>query len=219
MRLTQKPMEVAAPSWSPDGSKIIFSGQMPGEPATTYVVSAEGGVARQLIDGAEPTWQWSATWSPDGASIAFTEFDKPAIQLLDLASGVVSDMPGTEGLRFPDWSPDGGSLAVMADGVLAVFDIESRQTQQFEAAGGTRGFYWSEDSQWLYFVEDSLAPERSMRRINVHNKEIEHVATLGEQRATFGVRGFWFGVTPGGQAMYLRDVSIHHLYALDWLPE
>ena len=110
-------------------------------------------------------------------------------------------------------------LAVINKGRLAVFDPETRETLPLDTQGPVEGWYWSKDSEWLYFMEPSLSPERAMRRINIQSQEIEHVATLGNQRATFGIRGFWFGVSPGGQAMFLRDVSIHHLYALDWLQE
>ena len=47
---------------------------------------------------------------------------------------------------------------------------------------------------------------------------VEKIAGLGDVRIPWGVRGMWVGITAGGVPMMLRDLSIHHIYALDWLP-
>jgi WD40 repeat protein len=63
------------PSWSPDGTQLVFERQVIGPPrngmcqATVFVVDADGSDLRQLVP-ARMVALWP-TWSPDGARIAF----------------------------------------------------------------------------------------------------------------------------------------------------
>jgi TolB protein len=100
-----------APSWSPDGSRIVFSrAGGPGEAESLYVVDSEGGGLRPLgIGGAD------ASLSPDGGRIAFW---------LKTADGVLLAVAALDGSRIvaitrslpaysgpARWSPDGTKLA------------------------------------------------------------------------------------------------------------
>lgn len=219
LQLSRSPMEVADARWSPNGRQILFSGVAPGRAPRSYVVSADGGAPRPITSELAPgAWQWSASWSPDGTAVAFSEAGKQRIQSVDLATGQVSDIAGTDGLLGPEWSPDGRYIVALGQEGLRLFDVESRQSEALLSGVPVSAYFWSPDSQWLYFVEDfRLGPERAMGRINIADREIKRVAGLGRLRATFGIAGFWFGITPDGEPMFLRDLSIHHLYALDWL--
>lgn len=60
LQLTFQPMRAFLPRWSPDGKQIAFIGNATGNPWTNYVISAEGGIPRQIVLGndeaADPTW-------------------------------------------------------------------------------------------------------------------------------------------------------------------
>jgi Tol biopolymer transport system component len=58
----------AAPLWSPDGTKLLFSAFPSFGLADIYVMNANGTGVRQLTDGLAA---WSASWSPDGSKIAY----------------------------------------------------------------------------------------------------------------------------------------------------
>lgn len=106
---------VAAPAWSPDGARLLFSAGEPGR-LHLFVLNADGTGLRQLtnasvsdIDGA---------WSPDGQSVAFVRAASPAqnqlmIQHLPTGAERRFDYPWRN--RFPSWSPDGSRLAFVSN--------------------------------------------------------------------------------------------------------
>ena len=113
LQLSFPPMVAWLPRWSPDDSQIAFFGGTALENARVYVVPAAGGAPRRATAGTVS--EFDPTWSPDGHHLAFGsaagEFggtgSTNAIQVLDLTSGQLSTLPGSEGLYSPRWSPDG----------------------------------------------------------------------------------------------------------------
>ena len=57
-----------SPAWSPDGTRLTFTGHQSGD-AEVYVVNAGGGNAQSLTR--HPANDGDAVWSPDGSHIAF----------------------------------------------------------------------------------------------------------------------------------------------------
>jgi TolB protein len=73
---------VGTPSWSPDGSIIVFRGGTVGQPAgpsQIFVIGADGRGGKQLTFGSKAASFWPS-WSPDGSSIIFTRWDFAAGQ-------------------------------------------------------------------------------------------------------------------------------------------
>ncbi len=134
---------VTGPTWSPDGSRLVFSGSNGGI-TDLYLVNADGTGLRRLTH--DKFGDLMPQWSPDGKTIAFASdrdsasFDllrfKPwRITLLDLESGATTVVPGQGGLNLnPQWSPDGRSIAYVSDraGTANVFlyDFETREHYQ-----------------------------------------------------------------------------------------
>jgi len=69
LQLTMSPLEVALPRLSPDGTRIAFTGSLPGERWKIHVVSSLGGKADVVSEG--PYDEVDATWTPDGDSLIF----------------------------------------------------------------------------------------------------------------------------------------------------
>jgi Tol biopolymer transport system component len=69
LQLTFPPMRALMPRWSPDGTQIAFMASVEGNHWTNYLISADGGVAQQLVSGDEQFAD--PTWAPDGKSIVF----------------------------------------------------------------------------------------------------------------------------------------------------
>jgi len=102
------------PSWSPDGSQIVFAPDGEVE-KDLYVVNADGSDESILLH--MPGWQIEPAWSPDGRSILFTssgpdgaDFGIYAVDADGTNPHRLSDQPAAQ----PAWSPDGGQIAFTA---------------------------------------------------------------------------------------------------------
>lgn len=98
------------PAWSPDGTKIAFSGC--GEFADLFTSSPQGADQHRVASGTDPSW------SPDGSELAY------AWSLLAPPSVYVVRAEGTHGRKLtpntavdsdPVWSPDGTRIAFVSD--------------------------------------------------------------------------------------------------------
>ena len=105
LQLTFPTLFAYLPRWSPDGTRIAFMAGSPDRPDTLYLVSADGGSPRQPIPGS-PCGS-DPNWSPDGNSLLFgcwPRDKKLDLRTLDLRTGVVSKVPGSDELWSPRWS-------------------------------------------------------------------------------------------------------------------
>ena len=161
------------PSWSSDGSRIMF-----GSPRGIEIVSALGGTARVVVPhvpdpNADP---WGSAgllmpggWTPDGKSIAFIRADTLYLQALD--GGKPRALAHGGEMHSVAWSPDGRWIACV---------LGNRQAQQpgflfanmgtaalglIPAGGGTAlkitedqyfssGPVWGLDSRSLMFISN-----------------------------------------------------------------
>jgi hypothetical protein len=115
-----------APSWSPDGSKLVFSpvacspydGCFP--TGNLAVMDADGGNVQALPAG------YSPAWAPSGDVIAFVGRDSmPQLYLtrLDGSPPVRLPIQGVDGASHPAWSPDGLRIAFECSFAPASHDI------------------------------------------------------------------------------------------------
>jgi serine/threonine protein kinase/Tol biopolymer transport system component len=219
LQLTYPPMEAELPRWSPDATRIIFSGLPPGKARKICLVSAAGGNVQELMQ--EERTQADPTWSPDGNSVSFgrmpfLEFGSAGqvnVQILDLRSHQVSTLPDSDDLYSPRWSPDGRYLVAMPSDSsrLMLFDFTTKKWSEL-AKGGIAFPNWSQDGRYLYF-EEFLRAE--IRRIEIASQKVEVVAGLKELRRPNAIAGFWNAPTYDGSFLVMRDMGIQEIYALD----
>jgi Tol biopolymer transport system component len=203
--------------WSPDGKRISFVARQP--TAALHIISADGGTPESLPMGDSPTLAHS--WSPDGNTMVLGEWmgtKAPVLRLLDLKTRQLSVVPGSEGLIYPIWSPDGRYIAAAADGgprngawIYNVFTHEWKRLPLVES----NYWAWSHDSKYIYYDGPS-GDQRAVMRLRVADGRIEKVATLTGIRRATGAFGEWFGLGPGDAPLLLRNTGNQQIYALDW---
>lgn len=101
----------SGPSWSPDGTKLLFSAGEPGA-QHLWMVGADGRRLSQLTEASVS--DIDGAWSPDGKQVAFVRSASPAsgrLMVLNLDTGVERDFGYAWRNRYPSWSPDGTRIA------------------------------------------------------------------------------------------------------------
>jgi len=133
------------PSWSLDGSSLVYSSDRDSPHLQLWVRDMKSGVSRKVTN--ITTQPQGASFSPDGKRIVFFNVDGmwrvAEMSILDLDSGRITRIheslpqPGT-----PTWSPDGKRIALAGIAPMTVrFREGTNQIQTISAAGGDVKWY------------------------------------------------------------------------------
>ena len=220
IQLTFPPMVGDTGRWSPDGTRITFSGSFPGKPSQLYLISSGGGEPERLTSGVVDSGD--GTWSPDGESIAYGGMNsegKRSLLIVGLKTHQVTAVPNSEDLISPRWSSDGRYLLAMSGDFsrLMLYDFAQQTWQELTRGKLQFAAYpaWLPDSKCVVFnsLGSSNFPEY---RICLADRKLEHIADMGQNgRLVFGPDGWWTGVAPDGSILGTRDAGTQEIYALD----
>ena len=115
-RLTQSPGDDSSPRWSPDGSSLAFlSTRERARGWDIYLMSAQGGPARPLVERDARVTVRDHAWSPDGRHLAWIELGSEQgvapLVVVEVDTGKqVLRTTATAVDQQPAWSPDGREL-------------------------------------------------------------------------------------------------------------
>ena len=221
VQLTFPPMRAFLPRWSPDGQQIAFIGTATGDHWTTYVIPAQGGVARQLIPGGDELAD--ATWMPNGDAIVFGPWSSGqsrGIKVLDLNTNQVNPLPGAAEMWSPRISPDGRYIAALSqqESKMMLFDT---RTQKWEELSPHYSGYpsWSHDGKFLFFQDwdqGTAYPSRVLR-MRISDRKPENVVDLKTlDRLSIGSFMSWSGLAPDDSVLLSRNNSTQEIYAVKW---
>jgi Tol biopolymer transport system component len=207
-QLTTPPLNTVNPRLSPDGKRIVFYGAVPGQPVGIFVVPASGGAVEKLVATGK---ELEASWSPDGQKVLYM-VDQGGLAVINVQTRQVENLPDSEGLRFPRWSPDGKYAAAPdAHSSLWLYNMTTHQRTLLTTLGA--GYpLWSSDSRYVYFEN---SPCTIWYRVGVKDRVAEKVAGLAGVRMPPTALG-WVGNAPDGSVISVTDVSTSNIYAIDW---
>lgn len=174
--------DVSSPSWAPDGLSIYFVRDSPPDMhgatcGSIFRVSASGRGLRRVTNAfAAPDHPHSheePAVSPDGASIAFSDWDaceggtsSPRLSVVDPQGRPTRDLarlprngywPNPEH-SSPAWSPDSKRLAFRRNRDLAIANRDGSAERRLVKGGGYFLFIapaWSPDRRWIAFMNDA----------------------------------------------------------------
>jgi hypothetical protein len=120
-RLTYEPEWALYPSWSPDGTQLVFISEVASNHDTMFIMDAVPGaipvgILSETVDNEQLR---ECDWSPDGSRIAYCLVEWSAQTILGSAIYTIDVSGGdprfvfsyTEAISGLDWSPDGTHLA------------------------------------------------------------------------------------------------------------
>ncbi len=172
VQLTKLPTGACQPSWSPDGSQLVFTSPCRGRgdfldgdysDSSLFIMNADGTGIKQLTN--VPGADFDPDWSPDGKKIAFTSIrdGNKQIYVLDVNSLAVTRLTNLDANienSQPAWSPDGKKIAYLVKRVgtyqVWVMNSTGQDSVQLARSGQDLWDYlpaWSKDGKVILFSQ------------------------------------------------------------------
>jgi dipeptidyl aminopeptidase/acylaminoacyl peptidase len=148
VRLTNDQLDERAPRPSPDGNNVAFYSGRSGF-QDLWMVSADGNGAPVQITKesmAADDFRFAPSWSPDSKKLAYysfkTDYWEDDIWVVDVETKQEQQVSSNlMAMSTPVWSPDGKTLAVIAN---------------------DKSEYWYEDLSYLYLIDVAKAEDRKL---------------------------------------------------------
>jgi Tol biopolymer transport system component/DNA-binding winged helix-turn-helix (wHTH) protein len=221
IQLTPDSMQVFLAFWSPDGKELALMAREPGRAWQIYKIGVDGGKPERLLE--EDRNAGDPSWSADGQSIVYgrvtdlmgKENGPRSLQILNLSARKISQIPGSDGLFSPRWSPDGRYIAALSldQRRLLLYDTTTHVWKQL-ANTSVADPVWSADSKSIY-IHAFMADTQPIYRVNISDGHLEEVASLSGFRAADTADYFFVGITPDNIPLVRARTSTGNLYSLD----
>jgi Tol biopolymer transport system component len=221
MQLTSGGNPAVLPRWSPDGKQIAYMSAEPGKPWSIFLIAADGGSPKPLrpdgLPGSDPTWSADGTQLAFGTGIA-QGTQTSTIAIMDMNTHQVSDLPGSDAMFSPRWSPDGRYLAALSfefpSKKLFLYDFHTRKwTPWITDVAGVDYPAWTADSQSVEYQTADDNPR--IRRVKAGDSHPQDLFSLKGYRPFLGGFGAWSDNAADDSRFFTRNATSREIYALD----
>jgi serine/threonine protein kinase/Tol biopolymer transport system component len=229
IQITNMPGGACQPSWSPDGSRLVFTSPCAIKKDTytgsdLYIINADGTGLVQL-PSSPGGGDFEPAWSPDGKYIAFTSVRDGYMQVYsyvidkqDVNRLVKTN--STQPARQPAWSPDGKQI-VYAYKRVTTYELWTMSTfgsneKQFFASGDVLSNHyptWSPDGSFILFSQHAVTEFNFPNLFSVKFDEPNspalqiNMGVLSVEDVDYSPGGNWIAYESGG------DRGYHVLYS------
>jgi Tol biopolymer transport system component len=155
------PASATRSNWSGHSGGIAFTAEEPSERATVWIISGEGGQAKQITAAGLSDSAWYPSWYPDDTHLAVVDY-RGVVMRVDLGRRTTTALTDTATILagMPSVSPDGKRIAFA--GQLnrgQEYDQTQNTIWLLEEGGKPRNIVpgqgrtpaWSPDGEWLAF--------------------------------------------------------------------
>jgi Tol biopolymer transport system component len=176
------------PTWSPDGSQIVWQRE-----CDIWVMNADGSGQHNLTQPpgdctTVPAGDFSPKWSPEGTRIAFVSYRDGPLNIFTMdpdGGGVVNVSRGSASDYEPDWSPDGGKMVFRSSrdgqpGDFYVMDADgANQTRlTFTPTVHKHDPVWSPDGSLIAFIGTRSGNRRAVYTMNPDGSNVRGILAV-----------------------------------------
>jgi len=200
---------------------MVLMGLEPGRMWKLYTIDSDGGQIKPLLN--ENRNEADPDWSPDGSRIVFgrlpelmaKEAGPKVISMLDLGTGKLETLPGSDGLISPRWSPDGRYIAALSldQARLKLFDLSTRKWRQL-AQQSIADPVWSHDGTSIFF-HDFAQDGEPIYKLDIADDRGQRIADLRDLRSGDFVDYRFAGLTPADLPLVNARMSTANIYSAE----
>jgi Tol biopolymer transport system component len=150
------------PMWSPDGRKILYSGQYEA-PSEIYTMNPDGS-GRTNLTNTPDDGEGDASWSPDGKKIALARcigYEPCGLSTMNPDGSGLVDLADRAG--DPIWSPDGSRIAFLRPTPTAytndIWVVNADGTGELKVAERTNGPILWQPGERITFSQEANGPQ------------------------------------------------------------